>query len=137
MRVFFTGFEPESLQFAVIAAQFEGKWIYVRHRERDTFEIPGGHIEPGETSFEAAVRELEEETGAFDFTLYPLKKYAVERDGATTYGELFFADVTKLDEMQDYEMAERVLCEKPPERQTYPEIQPMLFECAAKWLGLE
>ena len=137
MRVYFTDFEPESLQFSVIAAQLEGMWIYVRHNNRSTFEIPGGHIEPGESSFEAAVRELEEETGAIDFTLYPLKKYAVERDGATTYGELFYADVTKLGDMPDFEMAERLLCDKPPAAQTYPEIQPMLFEYVCRWLGLE
>ena len=135
MRVFFMDSEPESLQFSVIAAQFDGKWIYVRHRERDTFEIPGGHIEPGESSFEAAVRELEEETGAVDFTLYPLKKYAVERDGMTTYGELFYADVTKLGDLPDFEMAERLLCSAPPAAQTYPAIQPMLFEYVCKWLG--
>ena len=137
MRVYFVDFEPEALQFAVIAARFEGRWIYVRHRERDTFEIPGGHIEPGESSFEAAIRELEEETGAVDFTLFPLRKYAVERDGATTYGELFYADVTSLGDMPGFEMAERILCDEPPAAQTYPEIQPMLFECASQWLGLE
>ena len=137
MNVYFTDSEPESLQFSVIAARFKGKWIYVRHRERDTFEIPGGHIEPGESSFEAAVREFEEETGAVEFTLCPVKKYAVERDGVITYGELFYADVTKLGDIPDFEMAERILCDEPPGAQTYPEIQPMLFEAVCQRLGLE
>ena len=51
------------LAYSVITARFEGKWIFVRHRERTTWEIPGGHIEEGESSDVAASRELMEETG--------------------------------------------------------------------------
>jgi NUDIX domain. len=50
------------LAYSVITARFEGKWIFVRHRERTTWEIPGGHIEEGESSDVAASRELMEET---------------------------------------------------------------------------
>ena len=51
------------LKYSVIAAQYRGKWIFCRHKARTTWEIPGGHIEPGETSDQAAFRELWEETG--------------------------------------------------------------------------
>ena len=37
-------------------------WIMVMHRDRG-WEFPGGWIEPGERSEEAALRELYEETG--------------------------------------------------------------------------
>ncbi len=57
----------ELLKFAVIIAKTEGKWVFCRHRERDTYEVPGGHREPGETILETAKRELMEETGAVDF----------------------------------------------------------------------
>lgn len=48
----------------VIVSNYKGKWIYCKHKERDSWEIPGGHIEDGETPLEAAKRELYEETGA-------------------------------------------------------------------------
>ncbi|OOM76445.1 hypothetical protein CLPUN_26770 [Clostridium puniceum] len=28
------------LEFAVISAFFQGKWIFVKHKKRDTWEIP-------------------------------------------------------------------------------------------------
>lgn len=40
-----------------------GKWVFCRHKDRDTYEIPGVHRESGETIFETAKRELMEETG--------------------------------------------------------------------------
>ena len=43
-----------------------------------SFEIPGGHIEPGESPEQAARRELYEETGALDYTLQPVGVYGVE-----------------------------------------------------------
>ena len=41
--------------------QHEGKWLCAVH-ERRGVEFPGGKMEAGETLFEAAVREVEEET---------------------------------------------------------------------------
>lgn len=39
-----------------------GRVLFVEHPERG-WEIPGGHVEPGETPDEAMLRELYEETG--------------------------------------------------------------------------
>ncbi|MBB6631444.1 DNA mismatch repair protein MutT [Clostridium algidicarnis] len=33
----------EDLKFAVIVSKFNGKFVYVRHKKRETFEVPGGH----------------------------------------------------------------------------------------------
>lgn len=63
----FTG----ELRFAVIVCRHKEKWVYCQHRQRESFEIPGGHIEPGESPEQAAHRELYEETGALDYTLQP------------------------------------------------------------------
>ena len=52
------------LKFVVIAAQSGGQWIWCRHRDRITWEMPGGHSEPREEPRSAALRELREETGA-------------------------------------------------------------------------
>ncbi len=53
------------LRFAVICAQYQNQWLLVRHRERHTWECPGGHREPGEDIDAAARRELWEETAPF------------------------------------------------------------------------
>jgi len=49
----------------VVIANEEGKILMVRqhHEERDIWMVPGGGIEEGENSIEAAVREAKEETG--------------------------------------------------------------------------
>lgn len=39
-----------------------GKVLFVHHPQRG-WEIPGGHVEHGESAEEALIRELEEETG--------------------------------------------------------------------------
>lgn len=49
----------------VVICDTEGKVLMVRqsHENRQIWMVPGGGIEAGETSREAAVREVEEETG--------------------------------------------------------------------------
>ena len=69
---FYDHVDDALLKYAVIIAKHQGKWVFCRHRERDTLEIPGGHREPGETILETARRELAEETGASVFTLTQL-----------------------------------------------------------------
>ncbi len=51
------------LTYVVIGTRYLDKWVFVRHKLRRTWEIPGGHIEEDETPLEAAQRELQEETG--------------------------------------------------------------------------
>jgi 8-oxo-dGTP diphosphatase len=50
--------EDNKLLFAVIMAKYNGQWVYVKHKERNTWEIPGGHREKNETINEDASREL-------------------------------------------------------------------------------
>lgn len=118
---------PAPLKFAVVAARSEGKWVWCRHRDRTTWEFSGGHHEPGETILETAARELREETGATDFTLEPVCVYAVEQDGAKTFGMLFRAEVTAFGPLE-YEIEEIRLSETPPGAWTYPGIQPGLLQ---------
>lgn len=50
--------DDKLLKYAVIVARYKAQWLFCRHRLRDTWEIPGGHREPGETVEETARREL-------------------------------------------------------------------------------
>lgn len=61
--------KEENIKFAVITAFYEDKIVVVRHKDRNTWEIPSGHKEENETSLDAAKRELFEETGAKVFDL--------------------------------------------------------------------
>lgn len=66
---FYDKIEDSQLDFAVIIARTGKKWVFCKHKERDTYEVPGGHREAGETIEEAANRELKEETGAVDLNM--------------------------------------------------------------------
>ena len=41
---FYDTVNDELLKFAVIISQSNGKWVFCKHKERDTYEVPGGHI---------------------------------------------------------------------------------------------
>ena len=44
---FYDTVNDELLKFAVIISQSNGKWVFCKHKERDTYEVPGGHREDG------------------------------------------------------------------------------------------
>jgi len=66
---FYETIADDLLQFAGIIAKHNGKWVFCKHRQRNTCEIAGGHREPNEEIAATAVRELKEETGAVVFSL--------------------------------------------------------------------
>ncbi len=125
--------EREKLKYAVILGRYQGKWVLCRHRDRDTWEIPGGHREPGEAIAETAQRELYEETGALEVELTEVAGYSF-----SDFGMLFFGDIKKLGPLpQDSEIGEIALMDKLPRELTYPAIQPGLFFEVQKWLTMQ
>ena len=138
INVHFYGADTEAeLRYAVIAARCGGQWVLSRHRQRDTWEIPGGHREPGENIDAAARRELYEETGAEVFTLSRVCVYSVSDGAQTDYGMLYFAEIDMLGELPESEISERRLFELLPGEKdlTYPAIQPLLFRRVQNWLN--
>ena len=125
---FYEQAEDALLQFAVIIAKSGGEWVFCKHRSRDTWEIPGGRREPGETVSEAAKRELHEETGAVDFELAPVCVYSVVKGEEETFGMLYEAQITAFEKELHSEIERIALMDELPERWTYPLIQPKLIE---------
>ena len=120
--------ENEQLKYAVIISGFNGKWIFVRHRDRITWEVPGGHREPGEDIAVTARRELYEESGAVKFNIFEVSDYSVESGTEIGFGRLFLAEVEKLDVLPQSEIAEIRLFDDIPDNLTYPEIQKVLYK---------
>ena len=149
------------LEFAVIAARYQDKWVFCRHKKRSTWEIPGGHREPGENMEMTARRELREETGAMEAELVPICVYAVRAEQSAvdnlkteqapegtavrnqaekesySYGMLFWANITKMDRLDPaFEVGELLLTDILPKELTYPDIQPALHRRVQGWLNL-
>ncbi|MBP2243166.1 8-oxo-dGTP diphosphatase [Cytobacillus eiseniae] len=116
------------LEFAVISAIYKGKWVYVRHKERKTWEIAGGRREAGETIEETAKRELFEETGCIDVDLIPICDYSMNDSITKTFGRLYFARIKEIGLLPASEIDEIKRFDCLPNNLTYSEIQPKLFE---------
>lgn len=131
---FYDFVEDSSLKFAVIAAKYKGKWVFCKHKERDTYEIAGGHREKDEPILDTAKRELYEETGAESFALQPVCFYSVigknrvNESGEECYGMLYFAEIHRFGALPESEIEKVVFLEHFPAQWTYPEIQPKLIE---------
>ena len=135
---FYDSVPEELLRFAVVISKAEGKWVFCKHRERTTWEVPGGRREPEEAILETARRELREETGAIDFSLRPVCVYSVKgknsinkHDDDISYGMLFVAEIFSFGELHS-EIEEIRITEELPESWTYPEIQPKLMDEATQ-----
>lgn len=127
-------FAPGSLakyKYVVMFAQYQGKWLFCRHKKRTTIETAGGHIEPGETPLQAAKRELWEETGAEKFMIHELFDYVSEDTKGAASGVVFLAEIEALGQLpENFEMAERKLFDQLPDETdiwTYPAITPELI----------
>lgn len=134
---FYEDVKDELLRFAVVIAKHDGKWVFCKHKERETLEFPGGHRETGEAIAETAERELMEETGAVKFEIRPICVYSVtgktrvNETGEEAFGGLFYAEIASFGEIHS-EMEKTVLCDALPQNQTYPEITPALLKEAER-----
>jgi 8-oxo-dGTP diphosphatase len=130
---FYEKVDDNLLKFAAIVSKAKNKWLFCKHKQRDTYEVPGGHREPNEDILATATRELFEETGATDFSLTPICVYSVAEDndigkGIETFGMLYFADINVFGNLPNFEMEKIVLFDELPTKWTYPKIQPKLIE---------
>ena len=136
---FYEEVDDKLLKFAVIISRSQGKWVFCKHKDRDTYEMPGGHREENETILDAAKRELNEETGAVDFSIEKICVYSVigktrvNESGEESYGMFYYADIKEFDKEIHSEIEKIVLLDELPSEWlpsewTYPLIQPFLIK---------
>ena len=133
---FYDSVDDQLMKFAVIISRTNEKWVFCKHRDRDTYEIPGGHREPGEPILETARRELYEETGAIEYDMKRMCVYSVTApdnfDGKETFGMLYVAEIRSFEPELHSEIERIVLWDSLPEKWTYPLIQPRFIEEAKR-----
>lgn len=126
----------ERLDFAVVISKTQNQYVFCKHRDRQTWEVPGGHRESGETILDAAKRELYEETGALEFDIAPVCVYSVtapdQCEGRESFGMLYFANIKRFEGALHSEIERIMITDTLPDRWTYPDIQPYLMKEAKK-----
>ncbi len=99
----------------ILVCRYKDKWLLCKHKEKGTWEVPGGHIEAGEDWLAAAKRELLEETGVIKANIERICFYKI-----SSYGLICFADVIELGSNKlKYEMDEVALFDELPLNMTY------------------
>jgi 8-oxo-dGTP diphosphatase len=126
--VFDQNIEDQSITFVVIVARHNGQWLFCKHKDRTTFEVPGGRREAGETIWETAHRELFEESGATKYELQLIDKYHLNIDNEIKQGALFYASITELSPLPESEIDFIQLFDETPQNLTYPEVQHELMK---------
>ena len=118
----------DDLKYVVVCSLYNDKLLLSRHKQRDTWETQGGHIEDGETPFQAAKRELYEESGVTDAELIYLYDYLGYTSKGHENGAVFLVIVNELGELPESEMAEVRLFDLLHDNLTYPFVTPLLFK---------
>ena len=116
--------KEEEFTRVVCVCEYKGKYVFSYNKKRKGWEIPGGHIEEGETWQEAAKREMYEETGATKIELEPINIYKI-----TSYGLLCYCKILEMEELpKEFEMEKIMFSKTLPKDLTYPDSYKIFFE---------
>jgi len=128
--------DEKDIHFVIIAANYNksDKWLFVTKKGSDTWELPAGHKEVGESVLQAAKRELFEETGAKEYTIEVLTDYTLETANSVGVGRVFIAIVKSLGELPDSEIEKCLISDEFPLPHTYPKLQKKILEFAKNYL---
>lgn len=105
---FYEQVEDELLKFAVIISKAKGKWVFCKHRDRDT------NLKP--------------------ICVYSVKGKTRENEtlDEESFGMLFMADIFSFEGELHSEIEKTILTDKLVDNWTYPLIQPKLLAEAEK-----
>ena len=98
------------LLFCLVAARYKNQILLVHHRQRGSWVLPGGRIEPGETPRKCALRELREETGQIASDLHfeaAMEEFIGPSTGSAFYGALFSTRLAELTPFVENEEIDR------------------------------
>ncbi len=119
------------------------RYLILRHRNGEHWSLPKGHIEPGESEQEAALREAQEETGISDIELVPgfraVSRYSFFRQGVPVEKEVVYflgrtdqTDVRLSKEHVDWRWADY---EAALSTLTYPDTRDVLRQAEERLRG--
>lgn len=119
----------KSISFVIIVANYNNsdEWVFVQKNDNNTWELPAGHKKKGESSLEAAQRELFEETGAKEYTMEVLSDYTLVINNEQGVGRIFLAIISKLGPLPSFEIKKRIIAENMPLPHTYPLLQEQML----------
>lgn len=108
----------------VCVSKYQGKYVFCYNTKRKGWEIPGGHIEKGETWLNAAERELYEETGAIKTNIIPVATYKIN-----SFSLLCYCEILKIKKIpKNSEISKIMLSDKLPNNMTYQDTFKKFFE---------
>ena len=125
--------KDEELTRVVCVSRYKDKYVFSYNKKRNGWEIPGGHIEEGETWKEAIEREMYEETGATKIEVEPICVYKI-----SDFGLLCYCEILEMDKLpKEYEMEEILFSDNLPDNLTFPDSSKIYFETVKNKKGLE
>ncbi|MBM7581008.1 RNA deprotection pyrophosphohydrolase [Jeotgalibacillus terrae] len=84
----------------LILTRYNGQWVLTQHKKRG-YEFPGGKVEQGESTEDAARREVMEELGGETGELISVGQYKVDTS-PVIIKSVYYTELTSLTPKKDY-----------------------------------
>ena len=125
IKIYDLGFCNEKEYTRVVCvSKYKDKFVFSYNKKRKGWEIPGGHIEEGETWQEAAKREMYEETGATKIKLEPVCVYKIN-----SFAILCYCEILEIKELpKDFEIEKIMFSYDLPDNLTFSEAYKLYFK---------